>query len=149
MTKSRSRFVNQDDDETELDQEDMPCNHPCWTHTSDDNDFSSALSYLSLCMSKKDAMNAVQALQKKQVNGKIEHYAPKDILRAARLDALPADNPEVERRIEMMNKGQKIGPPLIIRGDNGKAIIADGYHRTCAAYLDNMEAPIPCVVISD
>lgn len=143
---------NNDDDsksdgDAEYEPQPMPCNHPNWSHSNDDQDFDSACSFLCLIMDPDEAQHYVEKLQKKSLNGKIEHYKPKDILRAAKLPLLPPDNPDVAQHIAMIKKGQKMSPPLILRGDDGHhAIIAAGYHRACAGYYDDMNGPIPCVV---
>lgn len=52
-----------------------------------------------------------------------------DILRACRLDALPLDDPGVERCLRKVLKGKRLSPVLVADGD-----IADGYHRVSLAY---------------
>jgi hypothetical protein len=124
----------------------LPCNHPNWSHMNDLKDFTNALAYLTLALGEDDAESAVSEFIDEQSN--IGHYKPKDIIRAARLKLLPDDNPDVAQHIDMMKKGQKLSPPLVIVGTGKRpAIVAAGYHRTCAAYYDDMNMPIPCVVI--
>lgn len=74
----------------------------------------------------------------------------KDILRAARLALLPADDPEVARDLDKVAKGKALSPVLLVRGDlgQGRALqIADGYHRVCAGYHLDEGTEIPCRVV--
>jgi hypothetical protein len=75
----------------------------------------------------------------------------KDILRAARLPLLPADDPEVARDLKKVAKATPLSPVLLIRGDLGSGRplqIADGYHRVCASYHLSEDTAIPCRVVS-
>ena len=73
----------------------------------------------------------------------------KDILRAARLSLLPADNPHVRSDLAKISAGKKLSPILLVRGSAADALqIADGYHRVCASYLTDENTPIPCRLAS-
>ena len=75
----------------------------------------------------------------------------KDILRAARLDLLPATNVRVKGDLAKIDSGKKLSPILLVRGDavTGAALqIADGYHRVCASYLTDENTDIPCRLVS-
>lgn len=66
----------------------------------------------------------------------VRHRA-KDILRAARLQLLPADDPEVAKDLKHARKGKPLSPILLVRGElnlDHPLQIADGYHRVCASY---------------
>jgi hypothetical protein len=74
----------------------------------------------------------------------------KDILRAARLALLPADDPEVARDLKNVAKGNALSPILLVRGDLGQGRdlqIADGYHRVCASYHLGEDTEIPCRLV--
>lgn len=130
--------------------QELPCNHPNWSHQNDNKDYVNSLSYLSLLGDKDDAEKVIEELQERSEKGKVDHFKPKDLLRASRSVLLPTDNPDVAQHIAMMKKGEKLSPPLVIRGggDYGKhPVIVAGYHRTCAAYYDDMNCPIPVVIV--
>lgn len=45
-------------------------------------------------------------------------------------------------------KEKPLSPLLLLRDQqNGKVVIADGYHRLCAIYALNEDALIPCKII--
>jgi hypothetical protein len=78
------------------------------------------------------------------------HQHAKDILRAARLRLLPADDPEVAKDLKKVRKGTALSPVLLVRGDfvTGRLLqIADGYHRVCASYHVDEDTDIPCRIV--
>ena len=71
----------------------------------------------------------------------------KDILRAAALPLLPADNAHVAADLAKVRSGRALSPVLLVRGDLLAGIpmqIADGYHRVCASYHLDENTDIPC-----
>ena len=69
----------------------------------------------------------------------------KDLLRASNLSPLGVSNSHVERDRKKITKGTPLPPILLVRDSkNVKLIIADGYHRLCAAYSVDEDASIPC-----
>lgn len=74
-------------------------------------------------------------------------YPAKDLLRAARLPALPKDNAGVHKWSGRLRDGDTIPPVLLVVGsldDDRPLIIAEGYHRVCAAYLRDEATPVAC-----
>jgi hypothetical protein len=72
----------------------------------------------------------------------------KDIFRASGLSLLGVSNARVERDRGKIRAGKKLSPLLLVRdADNGKVVIADGYHRLCAVYSFDEDAPIPCKIV--
>ncbi len=66
------------------------------------------------------------------------------------MELLASDDPEVADKLKRLKKGQPLSPILAIRGRVAAGmplIIADGYHRVCAAYLVDQEADITCRLI--
>jgi hypothetical protein len=64
-------------------------------------------------------------------------FKAKDLLRAAGLPLLPADDPDVAKELGRVRAGTALSPCLIIRAGKKAgtaARIADGYHRICASY---------------
>jgi hypothetical protein len=117
-----------------------------WKEDPDEHDYPAATSYLSLLAPAAQVAAVVGDLQAANV----ETYKAKDILRAARLELLPADNPHVASDLRKIGKGRALSPVLIVRGDldaDRPVQIADGYHRVCASYHTNEDTDIPCRIV--
>jgi len=130
----------------QTDPEDCIREHTHWKHEIEEHDFPAAEEYLTLVMPDPDA----KAYRKKfqELRHQIVHRKAKDLLRASRLDVLPETNAHVARDIEKVHAGDKLSPILIVRGNYQKpAIIADGYHRLCAAYHLDENTDVPCVLL--
>jgi prophage DNA circulation protein len=118
-----------------------------WLDDPEDHDYEAAADYLSLVSEAEAVTATVDALKSAQTS---ERKA-KDVLRAARLDLLPATNPRVKTDLARIDAGKKLSPVLLVRGKvlDGVALqIADGYHRVCASYLNDENTPIPCRLVS-
>jgi hypothetical protein len=121
----------------------MPKYSKFWKSTPDREDFDAAQCYLSLIYPALLATRLVHALRSAYT---VEHAA-KDLLRASALPLLPRDESRVEDDLKRINKGKPLSPVLLIEGDMSKAvplIIADGYHRVCAVYYYDEDAPVAC-----
>ncbi len=117
-----------------------------WMDTPDEHDYPAARDYLSLLTSDKDAAALVHRLKK----AKLVRRKAKDILRASGLSVLPRDNPHVSRDLQKIRSGKKLSPVLLVRGNLKMAMpltIADGYHRVCASWYTDENAPIPCRLV--
>jgi len=115
-----------------------------WLAKPEDHDYPAAFSYLSLIYQKDTANKLVAALKKSSM----ETFKAKDIFRASSLSLLGISNSHVKRDKMKIKKGIKLSPLLLVRDNtNGKVIIADGYHRLCAAYSFNEDAIIPCKIV--
>ena len=112
-----------------------------WKDEPEAQDFPAAKSYLSLLIGLKSAGKLVKALRKAQT---IQHFAAKDILRAAGLAVLPADDSEVAADLEKVKNGIKLSPVLLVQGT--PLWVADGYHRVCASYHLDEKEPVPCKI---
>lgn len=78
----------------------------------------------------------------------IVQFKAKDIFRASQLSLLGVSNSHVEKDRKKIMKEKPLSPLLLLRDQqNGKVIIADGYHRLCAIYALNEDALIPCKII--
>lgn len=118
-----------------------------WTPDPAEHDYPAAESFLRLI--------AAPALVKKCTallsEAPTVHQHAKDILRAAALPLLAADEPEVARDLKAVAKGTALSPILLIGGDisTGRVLqIADGYHRVCASYHLNEDTEIPCRLVT-
>jgi hypothetical protein len=117
-----------------------------WVETPAAHDFPAAASFLGLTAEPALA-EALAALLSSTPT--IHQYA-KDILRAARLPLLPADDFEVARDLKKVAAKVALSPVLLVRGDIriGRPLqIADGYHRVCASYHLSEDTEIPCRLV--
>lgn len=104
-----------------------------WLDKPQEHDYPAAASYLSLIAGPKAVSRAVKALEQADTVS----FKAKDLLRAAGLPLLPADDPDVAKEVERVRAGTPLSPCLVIRGGKKPgttAQIADGYHRICASY---------------
>jgi hypothetical protein len=113
-----------------------------WKDEPEAQDFPAATSYLSLLLGPAAAAKLAKALSKER---ELQHYAAKDILRAAGLPLLPPDDSEVAADLEKVKAGKKLSPVLLVYGI--PLWVADGYHRVCASYHLNEKTPVPCRAI--
>ena len=112
-----------------------------WQDEPQAQDFPAAESYLSLLVGPEAAAKLVKRLRKTQT---IEHFAAKDVLRAAGLPLLPANDSEVVADLDKVKHGTKLSPVLLVYGD--PLWVADGYHRVCASYHLNEKSEVPCLI---
>jgi hypothetical protein len=74
----------------------------------------------------------------------------KDVLRASRLPLLPPDELHVAEDLKRIRKGKRLAPVIFIQGDLSHArppIIADGYHRMCAACHADEDTGVAIVLV--
>ena len=115
----------------------MPTEH--WREEPEKEDYPAAVSYLTLLVGRDRAKTLVKALRK---SAGVDHFAAKDILRAAGLPLLGDDDPEVSKDLRKVKFGAKLSPVLLVQGD--PLWIADGYHRVCASYHLDEKGLVPC-----
>lgn len=116
-----------------------------WLDKPEAHDFPAAADYLALLA---DSHTVDELTERLRVGG-VVHKKAKDILRAARLSLLPADNPHVSADLAKIKKGQPLSPILLVRGDLATGVplqIADGYHRVCASHHTDENTDIPVVI---
>lgn len=112
-----------------------------WLDEPEQKDFDAARSYLSLLVPEDQLDGLIERLRS-ATNGT---WRAKDILRATRLPLLrAADSGEVTEKLAKVKAKEALSPILIVvlRPDV-VAQIADGYHRTCAAFLCDEDALVP------
>jgi len=115
-----------------------------WLGKPQDHDYTSAMSYLSLLYDKKVTATRVNKLR----HAPMVEFKAKDIFRASALPLLGIANSHVLRNKKKILSKEKLSPILLVRdSQNGKVIIADGYHRMCAVYYYDEDAVIPCQII--
>jgi hypothetical protein len=117
-----------------------------WKEDPDDHDYPAAEAYLSLLAPDAEVTRLVAQLKAAPV----VHQKAKDILRAARLQLLPADNPHVSSDLAKIKDDKALSPVLLVGGDlaSGRELqIADGYHRVCASYYTDENTDVPCRLV--
>jgi hypothetical protein len=116
---------------------------PQWLELPEDHDYPAAASYLLLSLPEKKVTKLVSSLRKVPIS----HFKAKDIFRASGLSLLGISNSHVEKDNRKIAKGTELSPLLLVRdSEQGRVIIADGYHRLCAVYGVDEDALIPCKI---
>jgi disulfide oxidoreductase YuzD len=115
-----------------------------WLKAVEEHDYPAAESYLLLLFEPKQVKTLVTRLRAAQIT----QFKAKDIFRASGLSLLGVSNSHVEKDRKKITKGKELSPLLLVRdADNGKIVIADGYHRLCAIYSFDEDALIHCKII--
>ena len=115
-----------------------------WLRNPEAHDYPAAKSYLTLVFNDSTATAFVGELKRARVT----KFKAKDIFRASRLSLLGVSNFHVKKDRRKIKSGQTLSPLLLVRDtDNGKVVIADGYHRLCAVYSFDEDALIPCKIV--
>lgn len=115
-----------------------------WLELPEEHDYPAAESYLNLVYDSKSAASIVQQLKAAAMS----EFKAKDIFRASGLSLLGVSNSHVGKNIKKIQAGKALSPLLLVRDKtNGKVVIADGYHRMCAAYTVDEDALIPCKIV--
>jgi hypothetical protein len=111
-----------------------------WLEEPEDKDYEAAQSYLSLLVAPGDLEPLIERMR----SAPSGHWRAKDILRAAHLPMLGAkQSEEVAEKLAKIRAKEALSPVLltVLRADVLQ--IADGYHRTCAAFLAHEDALVP------
>ena len=117
---------------------------PTWLADVEEHDYPAAQSYLNLLYPNSSVMKIVAKLK----IAKIKSFKAKDIFRASSLSLLGVSNSHVEKDKRKILKGKALSPLLLVRDiQNGRVVIADGYHRLCAVYGFDEDAVIPCKIV--
>ena len=114
-----------------------------WQPDPDPHDFPAAADYLSMLLPADAVAEVVEQLRQ----APLTHHKAKDLVRAGRLPLLPVKDPEVARDLKKVDRGQRLSPVLLVRGDltlDVPLTVADGYHRICASYHLDEDGEIPC-----
>ncbi|HMF81242.1 MAG TPA: hypothetical protein VK562_07575 [Candidatus Acidoferrum sp.] len=115
-----------------------------WLDEPNEDDYVAAESFLTLIYDEQSTASFVKKLKKAEV---LQSKA-KDIFRASGLPLLGINNSHVKADQKRLVAGKKLSPLLLVRQASiGKVIIADGYHRLCAAYSLDEDASIPCKIV--
>ena len=115
-----------------------------WEKNAQKEHYRAALSYLSLIYKAAVAKDFVKKLKKTAVS----QFKSRDIFRASMLPMLEVTNSDVKKEESKIKSQKRLRPLLLVRDrSQGKLVIADGYHRLCAAYIFDEEAEIACKIV--
>jgi hypothetical protein len=117
--------------------------HPSiqWLDDAPESDYQAAAHYLALVEGPK---NIGQAIAEMKAAGIVEYKAT-DLLRAAQLMVPKADDRPTRDQIKCIEKGEAVSPVLLLRvAALRKVIVADGFHRICAAYRLDPDVVLHC-----
>jgi hypothetical protein len=115
-----------------------------WLDEPNEDDYAAAESFLNLIYDEQSSASLIKKVKKAEVL----QFKAKDIFRASGLPLLGINNSHVKADQKRLVAGKKLSPLLLVRQtSDGKVIIADGYHRLCAAYSLDEDASIPCKIV--
>jgi len=115
-----------------------------WLPDVEAHDYPAAESYLRIIYSEERVAEIIAKFR----NAAIVTFKAKDIFRASQLSLLGVSNSHVAKDRKKILVGKSLSPLLLLRDpQNGKVVIADGYHRLCAIYELNEDALIPCKIV--
>ena len=115
-----------------------PASHIRWSKEVADHDYAAAEAYLSLKVDASAAGKVVARLRTAEITTRRAN----DILRAARLDPAPLEDPGVVKDLTKVIEGKRLSPVLVVSGEAG-ADIADGYHRVSLVYRIDPFGEVP------
>lgn len=113
-----------------------------WLDEPEEHDYPAAQDYLTLLCDPPKARALANGLRDA---GPFQAKA-KDLARAAGLPLLGEDDPHVAHDLQKIRDGKALSPVLLVRGDithGFPLVIADGFHRICAAHLVEPNTVVP------
>jgi hypothetical protein len=115
-----------------------------WLPDVEEHDYPAAESYLRILYSEDRTAEMMARFR----SSPVVQFKAKDIFRASQLSMLGVSNSHVEKDRKKIREGKSLSPLLLLRNEqNGKVVIADGYHRLCAIYEFDEDALVPCKII--
>lgn len=115
-----------------------------WLDGPEKHDYPAAESYLSLIYDRRSVARLIRRLRR----APISEFKAKDLFRASGLSLLGVSNSHVDKDRAKILKGKRLSPLLLVRDkNNGRVIVADGYHRMCAIYSFDEDAVIFCKIV--
>ena len=112
-----------------------------WQDDANPDDYEAAGHYLALVDNQKNIDKTLAELKA----GTIVEYKATDLLRAAQLIVPKADDRPTREQIKKIKHGEPVSPVLLVRVPAlRKVIVADGFHRICAAYRIDPDVALHC-----
>jgi hypothetical protein len=125
----------------------VPKHQTQWDKRPAPEDYTAALNFLTLQFPAATARRLVR----KARSVKATLHIAKDILRASSLPLLALDERHVAENLKRIRKGKPLSPIILIQGDllHGRPfVIADGYHRMCAACHADEDSPVRGILVA-
>jgi hypothetical protein len=125
----------------------MAKNQTRWNERPVPQYYTAALNYLMLQFPAATA----RRLAKKARGVKATEHIAKDLLRASNLPLLPLEERHVAENLKRIRKGKALSPIILIQGDLTRGrplVIADGYHRMCAACHADEDSPVRGILVA-
>lgn len=115
-----------------------------WLAEPIEHDYSAAENFLQLFYKPK----VCRALVKKLRRAKMSTFSAKDILRASGASLAEIKIFDWSGPMQTINEGKALAPILLVRQDNGAhLIVADGFHRMCALFVQDEQISVPCKIV--
>jgi hypothetical protein len=115
-----------------------------WLKEPTSKDYPAAKIYLSLTLGAAPAAHLVKKLR----GTKVRKIPARDLLRASRTPMSEVHVFDWVRQNKDIKKGRPLSPILLICGAHGgELIIADGFHRLCAAFANDQDAVVPFKIV--
>jgi hypothetical protein len=115
-----------------------------WLPEPIEHDYGAAENYLQLFYKPK----VCRALVKKLRRAKMSTFSAKDILRASGASLAEIKIFDWSGQMQQITDGTALAPILLVRQDNGAhLLIADGFHRMCALFVQDEQISVPCKII--
>jgi hypothetical protein len=114
-----------------------------WQEDVPEEDYIAAQSYLSLVISPTNVGKIVAQLRA----APIEKYKATDLFRASKVQLPENDDRPCRKEMKKIHKGEALTPVLLVRDPaHSTVIIADGYHRICAAFRIDPDVILDCKI---
>jgi hypothetical protein len=111
-----------------------------WLKAPKKKDYPAARKYLSLTLGPRQAARLVTKLRR----AKVAKIAARDVLRASRTPMSEVQAFDWVSQNKDIKKGRPLSPILLVCGvHGGELVIADGFHRLCAAFSYDQDATVP------
>lgn len=118
--------------------------HVQWLDDANEEDYTAAAHFLSLLDSPKNVDKAVAEMRAVQIT----EFKATDLLRAAQLAVPKSDDRPTREQVKRIKNGEPLAPVLLMRaGALKKVIIADGFHRVCAAFRIDPDVILHCKLV--
>ncbi len=115
-----------------------------WLEAPEEEDYEHSLDYLSLIYEPKDAAVLVRALRV----APMVSVRAKNVLRAAYVSPLLLTNTHIQDNLKKIEAGKALVPVLLVRDHyNHRLLVAEGWHRVCAAYYHSEDSTIRCKIV--
>ena len=108
-----------------------------WLKEPQKKDYPAAGRYLKLTLGPKLARRLIARLHR----AKVKKMAARDLLRASRTPMSEVRAFDWKSQNKDIKKGKRLSPILLVcAARNGELLIADGFHRLCAAFAHDQDA---------